>query len=95
MTAEVKEAIEAIEVLDLQRKLPGVQGEIGRMEAALIDRVLREVVKGSLTPQQALYAWLEVASYRQLSRRLNAKVKLGQVVVDKVGREAQKEAKDG
>jgi hypothetical protein len=59
------------------------------MEEGLVARVLQAVTKGELTPQQALYAWLELASYRQLDRRLKAKVKMGQTIVDKVGQTAQ------
>lgn len=85
----VSEAVEAAAVLELQRKLPTLQGELEGMEEALISRVFKAVEERKLSPEQALYAWLELMSYRQLSRRLNAKVKVGQVVVGRVAKQAQ------
>lgn len=80
----MEDVVEAAEVIDLQRRLPGVLGEVQKMEEALINRVFHSISNKTLTEGQAYYAWLELIGYRQLARRLKTKVAVGLKTVAKV-----------
>lgn len=57
--------------------LPYLKEELVQLEGNLITRVLQELNQRTLTPELAYTAWLELASYRGLSKRMDKKVKLG------------------
>ena len=46
--------------------LPEIEGFLGRMQRAVETRTLIALDKGLLTPDQALYAWMEVGTLRKL-----------------------------
>lgn len=91
----VSDAIEAAQVMELQRKLPTIQGELDRMEEVLVSRVFKAIEAREFTQEQALYAWLELLSYRQLSRRLNTRVKVGQMAVQNMVNGASRPTEGG
>lgn len=62
----------------LQNLLPGLEEEVDRQEQAVINTAIAKLDKGELTPDQAMYLWMEIKTLRQLLRRVNQKVKVGQ-----------------
>lgn len=74
---EVEDLGKVVDGARLAGALPYIETELQGMEEALISKVLIEVGKNALTPELAYAAWLELASYRALARRLRTKVKIG------------------
>lgn len=62
----------------LQNLLPGLEEEVDRQEQGIIVKAIAMLDKGELTPEQAMYLWMEIKTLRQLLRRVNNKVKVGQ-----------------
>lgn len=61
----------------IANSLPYIADAIKRMESTLDSRVFQEIQDGTLTPDKALYAWLEKVAYRRLIKRLTQYVKVG------------------
>ena len=57
--------------------LPYLEEALNSMEDQLEGRVFASLNEGTLTPELALYAWMEKQSYRRLMRRFNQKVQIG------------------
>jgi hypothetical protein len=57
--------------------LPYVRDELEGLEETLILNVIRMIREKTLTNEQAYAAWLELASYRALLRRISTKVSIG------------------
>lgn len=64
--------------------LPYIRHEVDRMENALIRRVMASLDDGALTPDAALYAWMELAAYRRLEKRLTTITAVGQTAAERV-----------
>src|SRR5690242_8899812 len=62
----------------IQGFLPYLEAELAKMDKALENRVLTALEHGEFTPQQALEAWYEKATYTKLLRRLTQVVRIGQ-----------------
>lgn len=83
---EVNRAVEGVR---LGAALPGLQSELRGMEDALFARVFAELEKGKLTPEQALWAWLELHTYRRLERRLRTRAVLGAADLETIQKETE------
>lgn len=75
---DAKDAGEIRNVAIIQSFLPYLEAELAKMDRALENRVLTALEHGELTPQQALEAWYEKATYTKLIRRLTQTVRVGQ-----------------
>lgn len=62
----------------LQGFLPYLEDAVKQMEAGLEGRIFQLLDKGELTPDLALYAWMEKLAYRRLLRKFDQKVRSGQ-----------------
>ena len=60
--------------------LPYIEAAIAQAESALFNRVLGELAQSTLTPDKALYAWMQIRAYRDLYRKLRSGVAEGQSV---------------
>lgn len=58
--------------------LPFLRQETERMVHEVETRVFTALKAGALTPDAALLAWMEVSSHRQLLKKLETQVKIGQ-----------------
>lgn len=61
----------------LSGAMPYIKDEFGRLEAILFNKVLSKLSTQSLTPDEALIAWMEFATYRNLSRKLGVRLAVG------------------
>jgi len=68
----------------LANMLPYLEAEIQRMITTLENRVFQALELKELTPEQALYAWMEKASYRHLLKRLTTRVRIGQTAGERI-----------
>lgn len=57
--------------------LPYVEEQLDKQIEACITRMDRMLSEGKLTPELAQMAWIELLSYRRLTRRLTQKVRIG------------------
>jgi hypothetical protein len=64
--------------------LPMIEGEVERMEAALVRRVYTALEAGTLTPEAALLAWQEKYLSQKLIKRLTQKVRVGKVASERL-----------
>lgn len=84
--AEVGRAVEGVR---LGAALPGLQEELSGMEASLLTRVFAAIEEKKLTPEQALWSWMELYGYRRLARRLRVRSALGAAELETLTQEAQ------
>lgn len=68
------------DVAQLLAMLPYLEQEVAVMERALETRIFRNLNEGTLTPEAALYAWQEKASYRRLLAKFQSRIRQGQGV---------------
>lgn len=64
--------------------LPYIESEIGRMVSLTKTQALKHLADNTLTPEMALSAWREIASYERLLKRLQTHVKVGISAADRV-----------
>ena len=64
--------------------MPYLDPELVKMENALTTRVFRALDDGELTPDAAMYAWMEVRAYRKLKKRLDLQVRVGHTVGERI-----------
>lgn len=57
--------------------LPYVEEQLDKQIEACIVRMDRMLTEGKLTPELAQMAWIELLSYRRITRRLSQKVRIG------------------
>lgn len=65
--------------------LPHVRAETDHMEDGIINRAIMAVQKQTLTPEQALAAWQELALLRRLLKSFEARVTIGNSVAEELG----------
>lgn len=75
--------------------LPYLEHELSRMGDALETRVFQALDARELTPEQALYAWMEKQSYRRLLKRLTTMVKIGETAGYRVSPHLEGNTNDG
>lgn len=68
------------EATAIQGLLPYLEAEVARMERALENRVLTALRNGTLTPDDALHAWMEKSAIRSIVTRFDQRIKVGQTV---------------
>lgn len=57
---------------------PYLEDYVSKMETSLEVKVFKALEDKTLTPELALYAWMEKLSYRRLLRKYNSDVNIGQ-----------------
>lgn len=57
--------------------MPYLNAELEAMERSLFTKILASIKDKTLTPDTAFAAWLEFASFRALSHRMQTRTKLG------------------
>lgn len=57
--------------------LPDMEAYVKGQETKLINEVQRKLQDGELTPDLALYAWMELVSMRKMLKSLSTKVSIG------------------
>lgn len=83
------EMIQIKEAAKLSGFLPDLQTYVDKMERALDNRIFTALDDKTLTPEQALYAWMEKKTYRQLLKRVEQQVKIGVTVGERRSVELQ------
>lgn len=78
----------AIEGARYNAALPGLQEEFRQMEEAIKTRVFTEIEKNKLTPEQALWAWMELYATRRLERRLRTRAALSAAELEDIEKES-------
>lgn len=73
----------------LSNFLPYIHREVDSLIHAVENRVFRELREGTLTPEAAMSAWMEVNALRQLSGRFDTRVRVGVSVGEEVATELQ------
>ena len=71
----------------LSSAMPYIEVEFEQLEKALITKVLQQVSKQELSPENALQAWLELAATRRVIKRLTTAVKIGTSIGEKISGE--------
>lgn len=61
----------------LQGFEPYLKDYVEKMERTLVNKVFRALEEKTLTPEVALYAWMELLSYRRLLRKFQQQVQIG------------------
>lgn len=61
----------------LSGMLPYLEEQLSKQIEGCITRIDRLLTDGKLTPDLAQMAWIELLSYRRLSRRFSQKVRIG------------------
>lgn len=62
--------------------LPDMEREIGSLMHTVETRMYQAIANGSLTPEAAVTAWHEMAAYRNLLKRYQTRVKVGESVAE-------------
>mgnify|MGYP001613944545 CR=1 FL=1 len=83
------ELVQIKEAAKLVGFLPDLQAYVDKMERALDNRIFTALDDKTLTPEQALYAWMEKKTYRQLLKRVEQQVKIGVTVGERRSMELQ------
>ena len=58
--------------------LPYLRAELTKLDKALENKAFSDLTSGKLTPERAIEAWIEKASYAKLLKKMEQKVKMGQ-----------------
>lgn len=76
--------------------LPLVEEVVAGMERSLENRIFQGLAAGTLTPEVALYAWIEKSTYKTLLKRLTTHILVGQSAAQAVAPfMAEKENENG
>jgi hypothetical protein len=61
----------------LQGMLPHLEEYIDRQKNRLVNEVSQKLADGKLTPETAMYAWMEYVSLNRMLRSMASKIRVG------------------
>lgn len=67
----------------LQGMLPYLSAELEAYKSSIENKVLMEIEKGTLTPDKALFYWMQLVAQKRLLQRLQMKITVGQYIGEK------------
>lgn len=67
----------------LQGIMPEIDAELEGYRRAIENRVFMELQKGELTPDKALFYWMQVLAQKRLLQKLTSQISVGQYIGSK------------
>ena len=65
--------------------MPYIEHAAQEAEGAIVRRVMQDLGSNELTPEKALYAWMQIKAYRDLKSRMQSGIAKGQSAGENFG----------